>query len=243
MTKTYRGDVLTTGGPSYESNVTRFAYVFKYATAHADYLNTIITQSRRLSAALIQERVDIACIGGGPGSDVLGFLKFLLSQETKPQVTFFILDREAAWGDTWADLDTIVSAEMKTSRNYFPIDVTDPKSYEKFNRPFRSHIFKMLYFLSEVYRHKGDVSKFLELCFRRMTTNALLVVLDFHHSELESWIDSCAKNSGLKTLRADDDYRIFMDSIEDKSALGKYRTKFGEPKLQAKVFIRVFMKT
>src|SRR5262245_57541363 len=113
------------------------------------------------------------------GSDVLGFVKFLLSQEKKPQMTYFILDRETAWADTWADLDAIVSAEMKTSRIYCSIDVTDPKSYEKFTRPFKSDIFTMLYFLSEVYKYKMDAARFLERCFSRMKPNALLVVLDF----------------------------------------------------------------
>jgi hypothetical protein len=87
LTETY-GNVLTKGGPSYEDNLSRFAYVFKYATAHSDYLNTIIASSPELRAALTQERIHITCIGGGPGSDVLGFVKFLLSQEKKPQVQF-----------------------------------------------------------------------------------------------------------------------------------------------------------
>jgi hypothetical protein len=42
LTNTYR-NVLTKGGPDYEDSVSRLAYVFKYATAHVDYLNTIIT--------------------------------------------------------------------------------------------------------------------------------------------------------------------------------------------------------
>jgi hypothetical protein len=157
LTTTY-GNVLVTGGPSYEDNVTRFAYVFKYATAHADYLNSIIAWSPELRAALTKDRVDISCIGGGPGSDVLGFLKFLLSRTDKPQVTYFILDKEPAWGETWADLDAIASTELKTSRNYFPLDVTDAKSYEKLKRPFKSDVFTMLYFLSEIYKYKNHSS-------------------------------------------------------------------------------------
>ena len=101
----------------------------------------------------------------------------------------------------------------------------------------------MLYFLSEVYKYKMDAARFLERCFSRMKPNALLVVLDFHHSELESWIDGCANKSGFKTLRAMDDQRINIDPIEDKSALEKYITKFGSPKLQGKVFVRIFRKT
>jgi hypothetical protein len=134
-------NVLAKGGPDYEDSVTRFAYVFRYATAHADYLDSIIGWSPELRAALKQKRVTISCIGGGPGSDVLGFLKFLLLQKQKPQLTYFILDKEPAWGETWADLDAIVSEELNTSRNYFPVDVTEPASYEKYGRIYQSDIF------------------------------------------------------------------------------------------------------
>jgi hypothetical protein len=241
LSDTY-GNVLATGGPSYDDNLTRFAYVFKYATAHADYLNTIIGRSPELCEALTKKRVDISCIGGGPGSDVLGFLKFLLSQNEKPQVTYFILDKEPAWGETWADLDAIVSEELKTSRNYFPLDVTEPESYEKLKRPFKSDIFTMLYFLSEIYKYRKKVTTFLEVFFERMKEGALLVVLDFHDTSLESWIDQCAEDGGLETLIAIDNHRINMDPIEEKNALRKYINKFGSPKLQAQVFVRVFRK-
>src|SRR5580704_8032960 len=150
-------NVLAQGGPSYKDATTRFAYVFRYSTAHADYLNTIIDYCPELREALKEDRVNISCIGGGPGSDVLGFLKFLLREKQKPQLTYFILDKEVAWGETWADLDAIVSDELKTSRNYFPFDVTEPKSYEDFSRVFKSQIFTMLYFLSEVFKFKDDV--------------------------------------------------------------------------------------
>jgi hypothetical protein len=68
-----------------------------FVTAHAAYHNSIIGLSSQLRAILTQERVDIPCIDGGPGSDILGFLKFLLSQTEKPQLTFFILDKEPVW--------------------------------------------------------------------------------------------------------------------------------------------------
>lgn len=158
-------------------------------------------------------------------------------------MTYFILDKQPAWGETWADLDAIASAELKTSRNYFPLDVTEAKSYEKLKRPFKSDIFTMLYFLSEIYKCKKDVTDFLELCFQRMKKGALLVVLDFHDSGLESWIDKCAEGGGLEKIIDLDNHRINMDPIEEKNVLRKYINKFGSPKLQAQVFVRVFRKT
>lgn len=220
-------DVLAKGGPSYKDSTTRFAYVFRYSTAHADYLNSILNFCPELRKALKAHRVNISCLGGGPGSDVLGFLKFLLDQDEKPQLTYFILDKEPAWGETWADLDAIVSDELKTSRNYFPFDVTDPDSYEDFSRPFKSDIFTMLYFLSEVFKFKDDVSDFLETCFEKMKKGAFLVVLDFHDARLEDWIDEAAEDGGFECLLTHE-RRMTMDPIEEKSVLKEYIKLFGQ---------------
>ena len=90
-------DVLNQGGPDYADAATRFAYLFRYASAHADYLSSIIYASNAIQNALKLDRVHISCIGGGPGSDVLRFLKFVLAQEKRPQLTYFIIDKETAW--------------------------------------------------------------------------------------------------------------------------------------------------
>jgi hypothetical protein len=65
-------NLLVTGGPSYSDEITRFAYVFRYATAHADYLHQLVTLSPHLRDALTGDTITVSCIGGGPGSDVLG---------------------------------------------------------------------------------------------------------------------------------------------------------------------------
>lgn len=235
-------DVLNKGGPSYKDSLTRFAYVFKYTTAHADYLNSIIGWSPELRKILKQEKVNIACIGGGPGSDVLGFLKYLLTQKDKPQLAYVILDKELAWNNTWANLDATVSAELKTSRTYLPLDVTDSNSYDDADRAYKSDIFTMLYFLSEVFRHKDDVTEFLKHCFGKMKKGAMFIVLDFHDSRLEEWIDECAADSGLE-VTTEIETRMTMDPSEEKDDLGEFTKKFGSPKLQAQVFVRVFRKT
>jgi hypothetical protein len=77
-------NVLAKGGPSYADEITRFAYVFRYTTAHAEYLNQAFSWSSDLRDALEKAQVNVTCIGGGPGSDVLGFVKFLLAKEGSP---------------------------------------------------------------------------------------------------------------------------------------------------------------
>lgn len=235
-------DVLGKGGPSYADEITRFAYVFRYTTAHAEYLNQAFSWASDLCNAVERSDVSVTCIGGGPGSDVLGFVKFLLAKEgDKPQLTFSILDKEQLWADTWAGLDPIVSEEIKTSRTFLNIDVTQPNSYAGHKKPFQANVFTLLYFLSEIFSLKDAATTFLDHCFSAMEKGALLVVLDFKDSRLQEWIDGLAKNAGLDCIKSGE-FRTVVGPDEEKSAMEEYIEKFGYPKLQAEIMFRLYRK-
>ena len=238
----FRRGLLARGGPDYSDAITRFAYVYKYASAHADYLDGIVKSSSSLQEVLSREKVSITCIGGGPGSDALGFLKFFLERGDSPHIKYFILDREPAWGDTWADLDDVVTGSLRFSIDYRNFDVTKPSTYASFQRVFESDIFTMIYFLSEVFVHKDAVTKFLRTCFAKMKLGAQFIVIDFKNTELQNWIDECAKDAGFESEGRET--KFFMDSCEQKSVLKKYADKFGtEPKITSHVFYRLLKKT
>ena len=63
----------------YQSPAIQFAYVYKYVICHADFLYQLLQQvkSELLLLAETDSEVSITCLGVGPGSDILGFLKFL----------------------------------------------------------------------------------------------------------------------------------------------------------------------
>src|ERR1044071_5975892 len=86
-------NVLNSGGPDYSSEAVKFAYIFRYTTAHADFLDTVIRKSKEVCTTIKQEALVVTCIGGGPGSDILGFVKYLLTVNPSPHVTFFLLDK------------------------------------------------------------------------------------------------------------------------------------------------------
>jgi hypothetical protein len=236
------GDVLSKGGPSYTDEITRFGYVFRYATAHAEFLNGAFNWSPDLRKALDKELVYVTCVGGGPGSDVLGFVKFLLSMEdNRPKLTFYVLDKEGAWADTWGDLDAIVSEEITTSRNFLTIDVTKAETYEKHRKAFNSDVFTLIYFLSEIFKFKKEAAAFLEHCFAKMKKGALLLVLDFKDSRLQEWIDEIAEDEGLDCVD-ETEQRVVIGSDEQKSVLEDYMEKFGSPKLQGEIMYRLYRK-
>ena len=237
----FRNHVLKRGGPDYSDPITRFAYVYKYASAHADYLDGLIKRSPSIQAVLNHNKISITCIGGGPGSDVLGFLKFFLERGDSPHIKYVIFDKEPAWGETWSDLDDIVAGNLRSSRDFRNFDITEPSTYASFQRVYKSDIFTMVYFLSEVFANKDAVTRFLRTCFAQMKPGAQLIVIDFRNAELQNWIDQCAKEAGLEG--GGSETWFFMDPSEQKSVLKKYADKWGiEPKIKSRVFYRLFRK-
>jgi hypothetical protein len=126
--------VLKKGGPDYGADQVKFAYIFRYTTAHADFLSTVITGSKEIAALTENNSLVVSCIGGGPGSDILGFVKYLLPIDPKPHLTFFLLDKDQSWSDAWWNLDEILGATLRTSSHFIPVDVTNSATGKRTRR-------------------------------------------------------------------------------------------------------------
>jgi hypothetical protein len=128
--KTYE-TVLERGGPDYSADNVKLAYIFRYTTAHADFLYRVIQTSKEIAALVKKNALVVSCIGGGPGSDILGFIKYLLPIDPKPHVTFFLLDKDQSWSDAWWNLDRILGSDLRTSNHFIPVDVTDSATWKR----------------------------------------------------------------------------------------------------------------
>ena len=87
---------------NYQDPATRFAYVFKYVASHSDYIVQVMEAWRSHVGGQIMAGADtmrITCVGGGPGSDLIGFLRYLDENKNEPikKATAYLLDREQAW--------------------------------------------------------------------------------------------------------------------------------------------------
>jgi hypothetical protein len=75
-----------------------------------------------------------------------------------------------------------------------------------------------------------------------MQTGSILIVLDFQDNRLTEWVEDIAANCQLAKKIAADNAEWVIDPLEEKSDLGEYYTKFGAPKIRAKIFYRVYLK-
>jgi hypothetical protein len=223
----------------YADPVIRFAYIYRYVTSHADFVCSLI-ESTGLTKLFYQSKVNISCIGGGPGSDLVGVLKNVEKTGKKPALRFTLLDREATWSESWCDVDEKLSTSLQTNVNFQPFDVTDEKSWKPHRKYLNSDLFTLIYFASETHSLRDKAAKYYEDLFENAASKAYFLYIDNNASCFSNWFDGMWK--GKVKLIDGNEGRMTTDFGEEKKDLGEYYQKFGDPKLQAQIAYRVLQK-
>lgn len=236
-------------GINYGDPATRFAYVFRYTAAHGDFVYQILKLLRQPQAGPIfkNENVQVACIGGGPGSDLIGTLKYLTQHSDEPvrSLTFWQLDKEQTWQDAWSGVHAEVDAKIRFNSYYQTLDVTDEKSWNQISAFLNSDLFTFSYFISEVmkFNANGAVSAFLQTVFSRAKSGAYFLYDDNMTGGFTEFFDQECVRAGLRRLVYVEKDRWFPGSDEQRSELKDYVDMFGQnPKVQAYLSCRVYIK-
>jgi hypothetical protein len=235
---------------TYKDPTVRFAYVFKYVTSHADYVVQILQKfQQKLNGSIFgKESIRVSCVGGGPGSDLIGLLKYLDEKdEMEPvgKITCYLLDREQAWADTWTELGDTLNSRLTLHVNFQPLDVTMPESWSQQKKFLQADLFTMSYFLSEVYAldSNGGVTDFFRDMFNQAKPGALFLYNDNGHQDFNNYFDSLFDPSLYESVISETNIKLTPRYSEEKKTLGDYLEKFGQsPKLGSQVSYRVIRK-
>jgi len=240
--RTEYSKLLTSEGIVYSLPTTRFAYIYAYVTSHANLVCTIIENSDDLSAVFDNGKVNVACIGGGPGSDFLGILKYLMVNDKKPTVRFQICDKEKTWIESWSDVEDKVDPGFRISTSYLSLDVTKPEDWQDHTKYLQSDLFTMIYFMSEVLALRDSSNEYFANLFENAKQGALFLFVDNNNTKFYGWFDELAKKYGVEILKSTE-APMTVPTDEDKRDLGKYYEKFKYPKLTADVAYRIGYKS
>ncbi|MDQ2712803.1 MAG: hypothetical protein M3Y24_11355 [Acidobacteriota bacterium] len=230
-------------GPiDYSDPVKRFAYIFKYTVAHADYIMQLIRNEEELRKMLCRPATEVACLGGGPGSDLLGILKYLMQAGVKDScVTCYIFDKERAWGDSWSDVARLLNSPFRVYPVFQQMDITDPATWKSYQKFLRADLFTLSYFLSEVWKIKESADPFFDHCMSQMKRGSMILFVDNNSSQFVDWFDELATRNSLKTVKKESCNLAFSNS-EEKKDLGLYFDKFGWPKRESNAAYRIMKK-
>lgn len=234
----------------YRDPATRFAYVYKYVAAHGDYIVQLLALTQdKIGKIFLNAKTRVTCVGGGPGSDILAVLKYLDdykgTEDEVEKVTFYLLDKEQAWADTWTELEDSFEAKVGLNSYFQTMDVTDPESWTLQKKSLDSDIFTISYFASEVYAldKDGVVSAFWASLFKNAKPGALFLYIDNGNDRFNKYFDALCKKAELESVLAEDNQHWIPRHTEQAAVLAKYKVMFGEmSKLRGNLSFRVLRK-
>lgn len=243
LRETYLNSAETGVSNDYADLVTRFAYIYKYVTSHANVVYQLVTYCPELASLFDKKQVAITCVGGGPGSDFLGLLKFIIKNGQKPHLRLNLFDKEATWNECWQDVDEKLSSQLLISNSFSQFDVTDPETWKNYNKFLMSDLFTMVYFMSEINALRDKAEPFFSNLFGNAKQSSLMLFVDNNNKDFPyGWFDELVAKHNWKVIKSGKGELKMDDWSEEKSDLGDYYKKFGSPKLTANVAWRICQK-
>lgn len=224
----------------YSSPVARFAYIYKYTVAHADYIKQLIQSCPVLKTLFKRADFSVAAIGGGPGSDLLGILKFMIQNGSTSTLTCYLFDRERAWGDSWSEVAKPLKANFQLYPVFQQLDVTDKTTWSSYRKFLNADLFTLSYFLSEVWTFQKTAEPFFTHCFENARPGAIFMFIDNNDAggDFAGWFDGLAKAHDVQVVSSQSCQMAFSPD-EEKLDLEPYYSKFGWPKRESNVSFRI----
>lgn len=232
----------------YRDPATRFAYVYKYTAAHGDYLVQALQTFRDVAGPIFTNPASrLTCIGGGPGSDIVGVIKFIAdASENVSKLTCYLVDGEQAWADTWTEIGDALSNDISVNVNFQPLDVTKPSTWVSQKKFLDADLFTLSYFASEVmaFDQTGIVTSFWKMLFDSAKPGSRFIYVDNGHADFNDYFDYQWKGrSDIKKVYSTDNTRQLPRFSEQTDSVALYKAKFGQsPKVQSYLSIRALEK-
>ena len=233
--------LITQNKITYTDPATRFAYIYKYVTSHSNLVYQCIRTNPELIKLFKSKTMNLSCIGGGPGSDLLGVLKYVSNLKAPPALRCHLLDGENAWADAWSDVDQKLQSPSTISTYFLPMNVCDPSNWKLHSKYLQADLFTMIYFLSKIYCKREQSQPYFDHLFASMKKDALVLYIDNNDSRFYEWFDEFAGKHNLEVLERDEQ-KMGMTTDEEKKDLGKFYKKFTPVKLEANVAHRICRK-
>ena len=160
------------GGPDLSDPAVRFAYIYRYTTAHANIVFETIANRAGLGDLFDHDSIKIACIGGGPGSDLLGIYKYVLLTHQAVSMMFYLLGKEDAWAESWSEVNSMTRSALSSSTMFRHIDVCDESSWRVHKKLLNSDLLTFVYFFSEIFHRRTEAAPFFDNLFRNAKKGA-----------------------------------------------------------------------
>jgi hypothetical protein len=225
----------------YEDPFCRMAYLYMNVAIHASLVENALFAFPTLKTMFlnkIDSSIDlrICALGGGPGAELLGVVRFIeqLKLSRVAYLDFLLVDRIKEWDESWHALKQGVDQQLKieygtdrnkwptsVSRSFLSLDLTSPRDFVNFATRFNGiDLFILCYVLSELKAFlAGEFATVLDFLVNRAAPQALFLFVDRDEREIRTGIQGLIENNAQLSL---------VDVKEDRGRLQDDPADLGE---------------
>lgn len=243
----------------------RWAYLYTYVAAHANLIDNALTYLPELYQFVIDcvhssSRISVCSLGGGPGSELLGFVKFIDRHHNvsdQVDIQFLLVDRISQWDDSWHSMIRGLEETFRDqygpnrrywpvqiSRSFLPLNLLDPETFWGFSARFRdTDIFVLNHVVSELLGNPDELQRVLDLVVERAGDCSYFLFIDRNQQQVVDLTHQLISKSPDLYLQQHIDHRTNMDSDEEKKDLGSWYTLMKrDPKVRWNAFFTLARK-
>ena len=220
---------------NYSDSTTRFAYIYRYVATHAFATYALLRGTPELGSLFDTDRINVCSIGGGPGSDLLGILKYVGTNKKPSAVSCRVYDREERWRESLSSV-----CNRLTSFSLLPtfrtLNVIDIETWNKYPELLESNLFTMSYFVSELYSRRGQAEDFFMNLFKNSKKPSWFLFVDNSSGYSRQWFDELVKIHNqsekydrLHLIRKSENHKFLLEDSEQAKDLEPYYSKFRIP--------------
>ncbi len=226
---------------NYGDLATQAAYVFRYVFGHADFVYDFLKHARVATGGPLfeAEEIWVTSVGGGPGSELLGLLKYLSEGNGEPniqKIVYTVIDKERNWQHVVELFVDMVDTEIEIELHFQTCDVSAAQLPIAVTLKDEELII-MSFFISEVCElsEKARVINSLNILLDSMKTDAFFLYNDSDAYSFYMFLNNRVKNvsrfnqiidiNAEYKIEAPDYDGIFSDYVEQYDYRPKLSSK------------------
>jgi hypothetical protein len=184
---------------NYEDPFCRMAYLYMNVAVHATLVEQAMSHYSEIRRSIEDKArhgsdIEIGILGGGPGSELLGIVRYIESLQLGMPVhlDLVLVDKIKEWDESWHALKSGIDNELKSiygdnrgnwpvliSRSFLPLDITSEQAFSHFATRFsKIDLFLASYLVSELKSSTEKISKVFQLLVTRGRSDVLVLFVD-----------------------------------------------------------------
>lgn len=230
--------------PDYSSNIKKFCYLYKYPVPHGYYIYATLKRlSRKIKPSIFSRNpTRIACIGGGPGTEIIGLCRYFREVESANlgnHVEITVFDKEPSWKDACQRVLGCMASDLKISLKFEQFDATMPETYAKIDLS-GFHLVMANFFTSEIRKAKivTAAKPFWKYAFESMGAGKIFLAVDFADTNGSGWryVEGIIPSSATVVLS---DENLGMSCPDSKACILALETELNHrPKKNAQNLVK-----